>query len=71
MPPHAFQKIRETQDRWPDFFEKDHEEMRISDGVLGHLYRDFSNVEAWEAFILRDHQSSIKYEYDLSSEIID
>ena len=45
--------------------------MRISDGVLGHLYRDISNVEAWEAFILRDHQSSIKYEYDLSSEIID
>ena len=45
--------------------------MRISDGVLGHLYRDISNVEAWEALILRDHQSSIKYEYDLSSEIID
>ena len=71
VPPNAFKKIRETQDRWPDFFEKDHEEMRISDGVLGHLYRDISNVEAWEAFILRDHQSSIKYEYDLSSEIID
>ena len=43
VPPEMLRGIRETQDRWPDFFEKVNEEMRISDGVLGVLYRDISN----------------------------
>ena len=55
MPPELLKGIRETQDRWPDFFEKEHEEMRISDGVLGVLYRDISNDQVMERFIRQDH----------------
>lgn len=33
-------------DDWPDFFEKNYSSMRVSKGVLGHLYRDMSNDKA-------------------------
>lgn len=55
---------------WPDFFEKPYKEMRISNGILGQLYRDISNEKAMEELLRFDWENSIKLEYELDTRIL-
>ena len=70
VPPAAFKPMQEAFTYWPDFFEKDNQESRLSDGVLGVLYRDISNEGPMEAFIRQDYQTAIKFEYELDKRIV-
>ena len=55
VPPNAIKDIQEQFTCWPDFFEKDNQESRISTGVLGKLYRDIRNEKAMDDFITADY----------------
>jgi len=44
---------------WPDYFEKNNKEIRISDGVLGKMYRDISNDVPMTNLLNYDYQKSI------------
>ena len=57
-------------EEWPDFFEKDHKEMRPSVGILGQMYRDISNDQAFEELLIQDHRAAIKLEYVLDARIL-
>ena len=57
-------------EEWPDFFEKDHKEMRPSDGILGQMYRDISNEQAMEELLVQDHRAAIKLDYALDERIL-
>ena len=71
VPVGAFKKMQDDFTCWPDFFEKENQESRISDGVLGVLFRDISNEAVMEAFIEQDYLTAIKFEYELDQRIID
>ena len=66
VPQDAIRPMQKELTRWPDFFEKDNQESRESDGVLGHLYRDISNEEPMQTFIEQDYLTAIMYEYELN-----
>ena len=51
VPPNAIKDIQDAFTCWPDFFEKDNQESRVSHGVLGRLYRDIRNERAMDDFI--------------------
>ena len=63
--------MQKAFDKWPDFFEKENQESRISAGVLGHLYREISNDEVMETFIEKDYLTAILYEFELNSSIVE
>ena len=68
--PKCIERIEKLVDEWPDFFEKDHKEMRVSQNVLGHMYRDISNDQALEELLLQDHRASIQMKYELDYRIL-
>ena len=50
--PDHFEHLQKVLDKkWPDFFEKPNAPLRISDGVLGKLYRDINNEKPLNDFI--------------------
>ena len=71
VPPNAIKDIQEQFSCWPDFFEKDNQESRVSHGVLGKLYRDIRNEQAMDDFINADYETAIKFEYSLDQRVID
>ena len=44
--PKNFEHLQKKVKAHPDFLEKDPQKTRVSDGVLGHLYRDIKNDDA-------------------------
>lgn len=55
---------------WPDFFEKNNKEMRISEGILGQMYRDINNEVPMANLIQFDYEKSIKRQYNLDARIL-
>lgn len=55
---------------WPDYFEKNNKEIRISDGVLGKMYRDISNEVPMNNLLNFDYKKSIQLDYELDSRIL-
>ena len=70
VPPNAIKKIQEEFTKWPDFFEKDNQESRRSEGVLGKLYRDIRNEDVMEEFIKQDYETAILFKYEIDKRII-
>ena len=68
--PRCIERIEKMVEEWPDFFEKDHKEMRPSDGILGQMYRDISNEQAMEELLIQDHRAAIKLDYALDDRIL-
>lgn len=63
-------EFEQMMDHWPDFFEKTHQEMRVSTGILGQLYRDISNDEAVANLLTHDYTTAILNDYQLDKRIL-
>lgn len=69
VPDQRISQYRQEMNRagYPDFMEKFHMRSVLSNGVLGHLYRQVKDreQEALVLFIQQDYMKSIQLEYEL------
>lgn len=66
----AYQKYDNLLEDWPDFFEKPYKKMRISQGILGKLFRDIDINQIYEASLRDDYKHSICLDYELDNAIL-
>ena len=59
VPREEFSHMIKMLDQWPDFFEKKNKKMRISEGVLGQLYRDLSNEKCYKDFMNNQYRYQV------------
>ena len=66
----AYKKYDNLLEDWPDFFEKPYKKMRISQGILGKLFRDIDINQIYEAALRDDYKHSICLDYELDMTIL-
>jgi hypothetical protein len=55
---------------WPDFFEKPNKRIKISDGILGKLYRSLNYDAAMLDFQKNDYKNAVMLEYEMDPAIL-
>ena len=64
------EEVQKLLDKWPDFFEKPNSNIRISEGILGKLYREINNQKALKEFLKNEYIHSILLMYELDYAIL-
>ena len=62
--------IEKIIDVWPDFFEKPKKRIKVSDGILGKLYRSLNYDAAMLEFQKNDYKNAVMLEYELDPAIL-
>lgn len=57
-------------DIWPDFFEKPKKRIKISDGILGKLYRSLNYDAAMLDFQKNDYKNAVMLDYEMDPAIL-
>ncbi|CDW77053.1 rna-directed rna polymerase [Stylonychia lemnae] len=70
VPKQNFEHLSKLLDDWPDFFEKSNQKARVSQGILGKLYRDINNESAIRDFMKNQFKFQVLFQYELNHQIL-
>jgi len=62
--------IEKIIDIWPDFFEKPKKRIKVSDGILGKLYRSLNYDAAMLDFQKNDYKNAVLLDYEMDPAIL-